>query len=534
MIGDFGAYPIGPRRRLTYSRRVALARRARAVSWRAPNGTAIMDFKVLFGLTVFPAAIFGGTVLACLSNRIRDVYFVLLIFLAPWIERMDVNFVSREWYRGTARGFQFSPLDVLMIGLLLSSLLVPRRGESRGYWPASFGWMLLVFFYLCFNIGISDPKLFGLFELSKFVQGTILMLAIAFYVRSEREVRLLIWSVIAMLAFQCLLALKQRYVDGIHRVPGSLEHPNGLSVLLCLTAPLLVAAFNSDWPKQIKAACACVLPLVCVAEILTISRAGVVILPMVLLGTALATMSFRITPRKLAIVSIALMGVTAITAKAWNSLLDRFYESTLKEEYGKQRNMGRGYYLTLAREIATEETFGVGLNNWSYWVSNKYGPRLGYRFVPYVGPDRAPSWVLPSNANVDEAQAAPAHNLGALTLGELGIPGLVLFGCLWLRWFQMGGSFLWPRAPDPMRRLGVGLLFGLAGVALHSWTEWAFRQSGTYYMFHIFMGALASLYYAKRQARRAELESASEWDDEALMAEVDRPVHRRSLSQEWQ
>jgi hypothetical protein len=40
------------------------------------------------------------------------------------------------------------------------------------------------------------------------------------------------------------------------------------------------------------------------------------------------------------------------------------------------------------------------------------------------------------------AQAAPAHSLAALTVGELGIPGLVLLTVLWLRWFQMGSSFL--------------------------------------------------------------------------------------------
>ena len=65
--------------------------------------------------------------------------------------------------------------------------------------------------------------------------------------------------------------------------------------------------------------------------------------------------------------------------------------------------------------------------NWSYWVSNKIGPQHGYKFVPYKGTDREPRTIIPSDSNVDEAQAAPAHNLGALTVGELGIPGLIYF-----------------------------------------------------------------------------------------------------------
>jgi hypothetical protein len=99
-------------------------------------------------------------------------------------------------------------------------------------------------------------------------------------------------------------------------------------------------------------------------------------------------------------------------------------------------------------------------------------------------------------------QAAPAHSLGALTLGELGIPGLVLLALLWLRWFQMGASFLWKRTPEPMRRLAVGIFFSLCGLFLQSLTEWVFRHSPIYYVNHILLGALAALYYEKRQAKR--------------------------------
>src|SRR5438105_2005881 len=84
-------------------------------------------------------------------------------------------------------------------------------------------------------------------------------------------------------------------------------------------------------------------------------------------------------------------------------------------------SLGRGYYIRVAAAIAEDRWFGVGLNNWSYWVSQKYGPMLGYRFVPYRGMDKDPSLVIPPGSNVDEAQAAPAHSLAALTVGELGI-----------------------------------------------------------------------------------------------------------------
>jgi len=461
-----------------------------------------MSIKALLGFTVIPAAILGGLVAACLSKRIRDLFFMLLVFLSPMIERLDVNFFSHEWYRGTSRGFEVSLLDVLALSLLGSSVLAPRRGESRGYWPASLGLMLLFFLYSCANVAISDPQLFGLFELFKMLRAFILVLAVAFYLRSERELRLLIFSLGMLVCYEGLLALEQRYVEGQHRVPGSIDDSNSLSVFLCLTTPIFVAAFNSRIPKLLKLLCILAIPLASVAMILTISRAGVVILGLVLAGVTLWTVSYRLTPRRIAMSLVIILAATGVMAKSWKTLHARFEESSLKDEYANKRALGRGYYIRVARAIAADQWFGVGLNNWSYWVSNKYGPRLGYRFVPYSGVDTEPSDVIPPGSNVDEAQAAPAHSLGALTLGELGLPGLVLFSLLWLRWFQMGASFLWPRTADPMRRMGVGLFFAFLGIFLQSQFEWVFRHSPIFYEFHILLGCLASLYYVKKKEKR--------------------------------
>ena len=469
-----------------------------------------MDTKTLFGLTVIPAAFLGGMVAACISSRIRDLFFLLLVSMSPLIERLDLNYVSREWYRGTSRGFEISILDVLALSILVSSILVPRREESRGYWPASFGLMLLFFIYACFNIAISEPRLFGMFELFRMFRGLVLVLAVAFFVRSERELRLFVLAVAVVVCYEGLLAIKQRYLGGIHRVPGTVDESNSLSVLLCTTSPLMVTALTSRLPKALKLVCACAIPLAMVAEIMTISRAGVTIMFIVLFGATASTIRFRITPRTVAATVVVVLGVAGLAAKSWNTLSQRFGESTIEQEYGNKKNMGRGYYIRMAKAIAKEDFFGVGLNNWSYWVSNKIGPQHGYKFVHYKGTDREPSDVVPSDSNVDEAQAAPAHNLGALTVGELGIPGLALFAIIWLRWFQMSGSFLLRRDPDPMRRIPIGIFFGFLGMFLQCLTEWVFRHLPLYYMFHILLGALMSLYYLKRKAQRAALAEAED------------------------
>src|SRR5882672_3637019 len=105
--------------------------------------------KEFLGLILMAMGILGGVAVTCLSQRVRDVFFTAMVILAPMTEDWDINFVSRDFYRGTTRGFEFSLVDILSISLLASAILAPRRERSRGFWPASFGLMLISFCYAC-------------------------------------------------------------------------------------------------------------------------------------------------------------------------------------------------------------------------------------------------------------------------------------------------------------------------------------------------------------------------------------------------
>jgi hypothetical protein len=489
-----------------------------------------MDTKYIVAFVLLAGSAFGSILLACLSQRFRDLLFFLLVTCTAITESLDVNFVSREWYRGTTCGFEISLVDIFSISLLISSILVPRRGERRWLWPASLLLMIVYFWFSAFCVAIADPKLFGLFALSKLVRGIFIFLAAASYVRSEREVKLFVLALGAAVCYEVFLGLEQRYRFGIHRVFGSLNAANSLSMYLCLTAPVFVAALNSRLPKYLKALSVMTIGLAAIGVVLTISRAGVVTFGLVLLAATLATVSFKLTGRKVAITVLVTLAATGILAKSWKSLSSRFGEATLEQEYENRNAQGRGYYLRMAAAIVDEHWFGVGPNNWSYWVSNKYGPRLGFRFAPYPGPDRPPKFKVEYGANVDDPQAAPAHSLAALTVGEMGFGGLILLALLWLRWFQMGASFLWKRVADPTRRIPIGIFFGTWGIFLQSITEWVFHQTAIYFTFHIMLGVLASMYFLKKEERRAErlaqeTEFESPWQEEPLPTVVVEDAH---------
>jgi len=457
----------------------------------------------MVALALIPLLTVAGAVAATLSQRIRDVFFFAMVSLAVFAERMDVNFFSKAWYRGTTRGIQISLIEMLAFGLLLGCWIGRRGGERRLFWPGSLGLILLYFVFAGVSVVASEPKIFGVFELSNIFASILVFLASAVYVRSRREWAVLVVALGCAVGFEGAWAVRQHFVLGVERAVGTLDHANSLSMYFCLTAPLLVAVACSGWPRGLRWFCGVCSALASAGLLLTYSRAGIPVFAAVVIGTILACASWRLTPGRLVVRSLLALGAAAMVAACWSQLERRYSESTLSEEYLDPSVDGRGVYLRLSGAIAKEHFFGVGLNNWSYHVSRTYGPRLGFRFDDY---DYLVSIYGPSDIRVfaNSYLAAPAHSLAALTLGELGVPGLLLFAVLWLRWLSMGLPFLLLPRDEPMRAMGVGILFCVCGIFGQSLTEWVYRQAPILFTFYILLGALASLAHARRQARLGE------------------------------
>jgi hypothetical protein len=327
--------------------------------------------------------------------------------------------------------------------------------------------MLLYFFYACFSVVISDPRMFGLFEATKIMGGILIFLASAFYIRSRREWGILVAALGCTVGFEGLWAFKQYLFMHMERVAGTLDHANSLSMYLCSTTPLLVAVAYAGWSRRLRWFCAFAAVSGTVGVLLTLSRAGVPVFGAAVLGAMLACASWKLTPSRIAIRLLLCLGMVGVVA------VRRYNEASLQEEYLDANADGRGVYLRLSGMLVSDHFFGVGLNNWSYYVSNIYGPKLGYQFVNYD--DLMSSLDTHDSAAFRDAYlAAPAHNLGALTLGELGVPGLLIFGAVWLRWFSMGVPFLFGPRTDPLRVMGVGIFFCICGIFGQSLTEWVF------------------------------------------------------------
>ena len=481
-----------------------------------------MNIDIVLFLFASCFAVPIGVLLASQFPRLRDVVFFMMVFsltAAMLFPQFDINFLGREWYRGTSRGIQITFVDLLMLILFFSVVLtrgqyvhtgagnpqaaaILTQANRRFYVPASFWLMSAYVLYACVNVAISEPKIFGVWELAKLFRGLILFLAVAWYIRGERELRLFLIALCVSIAFVSLNALYSRYGVGVHRVRAPFDHPNILSMYSVIAAPFFVAAAATanlpKWLRGLSGFCA-LLAVGCV--ILSISRTGFATIVLVAGGTVVVVAGLRLTPGKLVFLFAAIIIGAAMIFQSWDSLVGRYLSASLEDEYG-QEDRGRGMYFRLAWNMVQDHPEGVGLNNWSYHVSNHYAATIGREQAAYPGVN------IPPLDDGAIKTAVPAHNLGALTIGELGWPGFFLMIAMWVRWFQVTGVFLFERADVWAARFGVAAFFSLAGLFLHNVTEYEFRGTMVYFQFNIIMGASAGLYYLRSVARQAAANGA--------------------------
>ena len=102
----------------------------------------------MFGTFIFVPI---GIAFARSNTRILNLVFIALVFGTTQPETFlglptDINFLSREWYRGSTRGIEISYLDLLALILLFGGLSVRAREGVKYFRPASYGFLKAYFF----------------------------------------------------------------------------------------------------------------------------------------------------------------------------------------------------------------------------------------------------------------------------------------------------------------------------------------------------------------------------------------------------
>ena len=446
-----------------------------------------------------------GILLAISSRRIHDFVFIFLVFGTSMPAGLmgfptDINFLSREWYRGTTVGVEISYLDLLAVILLVSSIFVRQRERKPFFWPPSLALLLVYFVWCALNVAVfSDPKIFGLFELTKIARAILLFVAVCAYIRSPREIHVFVWALVIMVFYEAFVSIRDRYAYGVHRVRGTLAHPNSLSMYCLQCVPIFVATFFArDISKALRIACVLAYVAAAGCILLSISRTGFAALALLsAISFALCT-GFRLTPRNLGLATLGIVLMGFMLIKSYDTVMERLGGFDFAQEYMTDEGDRGSYFRQAAPALAHKPLAGVGLNNWSWWITNRYAQEAGY----YLTTEKQPiiHYTTTYSPREGNGQFPPAHNLYLLTATEIGIPGLLLMSAFLLQSLWLGASALFKSREQTVNLVGTGAFLSLVGIMMQSFTEWGFRQTSMYFLGHIIMGVAATLYYYRNRA----------------------------------
>jgi O-antigen ligase len=413
---------------------------------------------------------------------------IFLVFSTVVPDATSINFFSREFYFALTKGIEISLGD--LTALILLGVIILKRHEyaAPGLPPLSILFCLIIFigflswitspssiavpeaaqehpFFLPYDK--FDTKLYPIFETSKWIRGFLLFLAIYYYVRKPENLDTVVLAVIISTIYLGLVVLSDRYIHGVHRVKGTLQHPNSLATYMAMCGTFLFSILLAEkrWLRILLISAA--LGLAGISVIMTISRGGLGAL-IIGLGLSFMVLIWRnLSVKNLFIVILGGIAGVAVLAMAAETLLARFV--------GEQDASGdleyRMYYNNQAKLMAADKFFGVGLGNFSAFSWDRY--------AAMVDPDDPPG--------------TPAHNIWFLTLGESGYPGLIVFAIFWIRFFTMMAPLIGWR----LRGMELSAVTGATLLCLvchvQAMVQLSFRQTPIFFMVMISLAIACSL-----------------------------------------
>jgi O-antigen ligase len=393
----------------------------------------------------------AGAVIAL--PALRRVY--LSLFFIGVIKVVDINFVSREAYRGWVRGFEIGSLDMLALGLLAAVLM--GNGKHRVQWvPAGFLPMALYVGIAALSVAAAYVPQYAAFGLLKFVRDLLVFWIVANAIRDEDDLKWLIWTGVVVITFESLISVKD-YFGGVYRARGTFSHSNTLGMYLNMWLPIIFS-YLLNVKDRFQALFLGVFGMGCGVVVLTLSRGSWVTMFMAVAMVVPLSLFVALKPRK-----FALLGLMAILAMppgviAVQKMITRIREAP--EASGEARHT----FNDTAADMARDLPLGVGINNYSY------------------GTDASP-YSEEYQGGLD--QGGLCHNVYYLTLGEMGWVGLISFLFVLASMYTILARFFITSFRDDLRTVwAIGWLAGLSTVVLQSWLEWALRQTVLSFTFY--------------------------------------------------
>jgi len=407
--------------------------------------------------------IVGIPVIAGATAFFKNLKFLALIGMVTsflFNSQFSINLMSMEHYRGPVRGFEITLADIIALGLILGMLL---RSGNKIVWKPRFTFLLLGFFiFAVVNVSKSEYAIYGWFVVWQLFRMGIMYWCITNFFATEEyslaSIRTLMTAYALTALILGLIAVKQKYLDGIYRIFAFFDHSNTVPsfalIFLCALLVWLTSDVNLKRLHYLTALCS-VLGMT-LAILATGSRTGIVMAGGSIVA-ALIISNFRIKNKRIKFTTILLiLCMTLGGLMVIDTVIDRFLNAP------KTSEEARNEFEVAAIMMADDNKFGVGLNQYSQvlTVTKKYREHISV--MRY------------------ETQAGVAHHIYLLTAAEMGYWGmyyLILIMVLFI-FSMIWNGLSWKTIEQ---RLLLALVVGLTAVFAIGMFEWVLRQSTVLY-----------------------------------------------------
>jgi hypothetical protein len=420
-----------------------------------------------------------GYFLSLKFPKVERVIFFLMMFFTVRME--DINFVSRENFRLTSRGFEIGMVDICTFIIFL--LILKKRQLFKLHLPPG-SWIYFIYFFLsAISIFNAAVPLFSYFELWKMLRMYLYFYVVYNYVNSFDQFNDLMKGIAAVTIFIFFEVIKQKYLEGRFQSYGPFPHQNSL-VMYSIVLGSLIFAFllNKKDISLLKFSFWLLFfAMTSVSIISTLSRAGLVLYALAI-GIILGLSYFSgITQKKIAVTILLIFVSLGILAKAWNSISERF--RTAPQESANVRKD-----LALAAvKMANDKALGIGLNNFGI----KINPPWPYsNHIPMHNPDD------------ENEKNGLVETIYLMIAAETGWHTLVVFLVFIFYFYFMNISNLFRYRSTDYQYFAIGLSGGLLAIYLESTLEWVLKQTNNYYQLMLMFAMIAVMTKLEKRYRQ--------------------------------
>ncbi len=410
-------------------------------------------FSVMF-ITMVPSA----TLAVIKFPKLSWVALFTAVFFTSVM--VDINFVSREFYRGTSRGFTVGMVDISTLVLLFYAI---ANKSNYKFNPLPRGSLVYFVYFICSAIALTncEVKLYGYFELFKMLRIYVFFWTMNNIIVSPKIIKRIVYFYSFVALFIFFYVLRDKYLFGLYQNSGPFPHQNSLVMYMIILVTIHFSCWLSakDFKEMMYWCVVVGGELFCIVS--TLSRAGIGLSALCLAIVLLFHFSWRVNLKKFAVLAMLVLVGMAGLVKSLDTIITRF--QTAPESSAETR-------VKLAKaavKMADDKKLGIGLNNFSLKMSTKYP------YSSHIDVKVSETGEEEAGGIVETVYLLIAAECGWHTLGVYLFFLMIFYIRNLLNIFLTKDLFL--------KAVCIGLFAGLAGIYIESTLEWVLKQPNNFY-----------------------------------------------------